>query len=122
METKHTPEAPWSIRERKGNDYFGPNVIECMIHVGTGATMGNCFASVSLGGRGATSCTPEDVRATARLIAAAPMQHELLDALDRGNVDALRQWGETYGVKLPDKWTDARSVAIKAAIRKVKGE
>ncbi len=76
-----------TVVERKGNECFGRNAIECLICVGTPENPGNAFASISLGGPGATSSTPEDVRATARLLKSAP---ELLAAL-KGAQSALRK-------------------------------
>lgn len=60
-------------------------------------------------------------RANARLIAASPLQHELLLALDEGTWESLGDWATKYGVELPAKWNEARTLAIETAIRKAKG-
>jgi hypothetical protein len=68
-ECGHTP-GPWSVGRsilREGGQY-----LEVAVHVGEGATRGNCIALVYQGGEGAISSRTEDVEANARLIASAP--------------------------------------------------
>lgn len=85
----HTPGipvlGPYTVVEREAPLYAGhPNPgIECLICVGPNENHGNAFAIVSLGGRGATSHRPKDVRAAANLLAAAPeMLTQIRSALD----------------------------------------
>lgn len=69
----HTP-GPWSIghvRPQSVHKSLGA-MWEAPIHVGEGATRGNCHTIVYGGGAGACSSAEQDVLANARLIAAAP--------------------------------------------------
>jgi hypothetical protein len=66
---KCTPEK-WAIEERMAHPSLrtpANTEIECIVRAGTG----NTFAIVQLGGRGATSMQPDDIRANASLISAA---------------------------------------------------
>ena len=77
--SSYTP-GPWSVghvRPQGVHKSLQP-MWEAPIHVGEGTTRGNCHTIVYGGGLGAGSSTEEDVRANARLIAAAP---DLLAAL-----------------------------------------
>lgn len=60
-----TPNA--TLRERPAHSCFHPERgnVEVLVCAGDG----NCFATFSLGGKGATSCQPDDVRANAQLFA-----------------------------------------------------
>jgi hypothetical protein len=61
-----TPDAgTWMFTERKGNECYGKNAIECLIHE---APQSNTVAIVALGGPHGTSAAPEAVRAQAQTI------------------------------------------------------
>jgi hypothetical protein len=92
-----------TIQERKGHECFGPDAIECLLCVGPAENAGNAFASVSLGGPGATSSKPEDVRATAQLLASAP---KLRVALKSAR-DELRRQREIWTGSKNDSWAIA---------------
>ena len=63
--TKHTP-GPWKLRVSTG-------YIEAIdIQDSRGLTMAWCSVSTQFGKRGAESITPDDIKANAKLIAAAP--------------------------------------------------
>src|ERR1700685_4246268 len=59
------------------------------------------------------------LEADARLIAAAPMQHELLLALDSGIWPTLEDWAKKYGGDLKEegRFDRARRIAIEDAIK-----
>jgi len=68
---------PYVISERPVRGVPGAGMIECLLHQSEEGSQarGNAFATVYLGGHGACSLRPEDVRATAQFI-----------------VDACRHW------------------------------
>jgi hypothetical protein len=110
----HTP-GPWEVGLTRTTKLQALTFIEIPVHVGgDGQTVGhgNALALVHLGGAGATSLNEPDVRANARLIAAAP---ELLEALRN-----LLDWGRQY--TSPVQKNSPHSLLIKAHLAIAKAE
>ena len=104
--SRHTP-APWKIEPDRG---------DCKVIAisNPGDGWERLYVEVD-----SDDCDRETARANARLIAAAPMQHDLLVALAACKSDnkPVREWAEKYGIDLGNA-TNGRVLdkAIAAAI------
>ena len=112
MRHEHTL-GPWEVREVMGQVFVSAEPYEGHPYFGRTKTI--------------EIMSDEDYptkEADAHLIAAAPMQHDLLVALDNGTWDELTAWGSRYGVdfRTLNRYMDVKAFAIEAAICKAKGE